>query len=69
MLDLRTDRELWRFLIPTTDKPTYFINELRRFIRHFPLPADQTGTAMKIADRKRHVLIATPLLSSKRVTC
>lgn len=49
MLDLRSNCELWRFLIPTTDKPTYYINELRRFIRSFPIPDDQTGTAMKIA--------------------
>lgn len=49
MLDLRSNLELWRFLIPTTDKPTYYINELRRFIRHFPIPADQTGTALRIA--------------------
>ena len=48
MLDLRSDHELWRFLIPTTDKPTYYINELRHFIRHFPIPDDQTGTALKI---------------------
>lgn len=49
MLDLRSDLKLWHFLIPTTDKPTYYINELRRFIRFFPIPNDQTGTAMKIA--------------------
>lgn len=49
MPDLRSNRELWRFLIPTTDKPTYYINELRRFIRFFPIPDGQTGTAMKIA--------------------
>lgn len=49
MLDLRTNHNLWHFLIPTTDKPTYYINELRRFIRFFPIPDDQTGTAMKIA--------------------
>lgn len=49
MLDLRTNHELWHFLIPTTDKPTYYINELRRFIRFFPIPDDQTGTAMRIA--------------------
>lgn len=49
MLDLRFNHELWRFLVPTTDKPTYYINELRRFIRHFPIPDDQTGTAMEIA--------------------
>lgn len=49
MLDLRSNLDLWRFLIPTTDKPTYYISGLRRFIRHFPIPADQTGTAMKIA--------------------
>lgn len=49
MLDLRSNHELWHFLIPTTDKPTYYINELRRFIRHFPTPDDQTGTAMRIA--------------------
>ena len=49
MLDLRANHELWHFLIPTTDKPTYYINELRRFIRFFPIPENQTGTAMKIA--------------------
>ena len=49
MLDLRHNHELWRFLIPTTDKPTYYINELRRFIRLFPIPDDQTGTALRIA--------------------
>ena len=49
MLDLRTNHDLWHFLIPTTDKPTYYINELRRFIRFFPIPDDQTGTAMRIA--------------------
>ena len=49
MLDLRTNHELWHFLIPTTDKPTYYINELRRFIRFFPIPNDQTGTALRIA--------------------
>lgn len=49
MLDLRSNHELWHFLIPTTDKPTYYINELRRFIRHFPIPNDQTGSAMEIA--------------------
>lgn len=49
MLDLRSNHELWHFLIPTTDKPTYYINELRRFIRFFPIPDDQTGDAMKIA--------------------
>lgn len=49
MLDLRSNLDLWRFLIPTTVKPTYYINELRRFIRFFPIPVDQTGTAMKIA--------------------
>jgi len=49
MLDLRSNHELWHFLIPTTDKPTYYINELRRFIRCFPIPTDQTGTAMEIA--------------------
>ena len=49
MIDLRSNHELWHFLIPTTDKPTYYINELRRFIRFFPIPDDQTGTAMRIA--------------------
>lgn len=49
MLDLRSNHELWHFLIPTTDKPSYYINELRRFIRFFPIPDDQTGTAMEIA--------------------
>ena len=49
MVDLRSNHELWYFLTPTTDKPTYYINELRRFIRLFPIPDDQTGTAMKIA--------------------
>lgn len=49
MLDLRSNHELWHFLIPTTNKPTYYINELRRFIRFFPIPDDQTGTAMEIA--------------------
>lgn len=49
MVDLRSNHELWHFLIPTTDKPTYYINELRRFIRFFPIPDDQTGYAMKIA--------------------
>lgn len=49
MLDLRSNHELWHFLTPTTDKPTYYINELRRFIRLFPIPDDQTGTAMEIA--------------------
>lgn len=49
MLDLRSNHKLWYFLIPTTDKPTYYINELRRFIRTFPIPDDQTGTAMRIA--------------------
>ena len=49
MVDLRSSHELWHFLIPTTDKPTYYINELRRFIRFFHIPDDQTGTAMKIA--------------------
>ena len=49
MLDLRTNHGFWHFLIPTTDKPTYYINELRRFIRFFPIPDDQTGTAMRIA--------------------
>lgn len=49
MLDLRSNHELWHFLTPTTDKPTYYINELRRFIRFFPIPDDQTGTAMEIA--------------------
>lgn len=49
MLDLRSNHELWHFLIPTTDKPIYYINELRRFIRFFPIPDDQTGTAMRIA--------------------
>lgn len=49
MIDLRTNIELWRFLIPTTDKPTYYINELRRFLRFFPIPDDQTGTALNIA--------------------
>lgn len=48
MLDLRSDHQLWNFLVPTTDKPTYYINELRRYIRHFPIPDDQTGTALKI---------------------
>lgn len=48
MLDLRSNHNLWHFLIPTTDKPTYYINELRRFIRHFPIPDDQTGTALTI---------------------
>lgn len=48
MIDLRSNDKLWHFLIPTTDKPTYYINELRRFIRTFPIPDDQTGTAMKI---------------------
>lgn len=49
MLDLRSNHDLWHFLIPTTVKPTYYINELRRFIRSFPIPDDQTGTAMEIA--------------------
>jgi len=49
MLDLRSNHELWHFLTPTTDKPTYYINELRHFIRFFPIPDDQTGTAMEIA--------------------
>ena len=49
MTDLRSNLDLWYFLTPTTDKPTHYINELRRFIRHFPIPDDQTGTAMKIA--------------------
>lgn len=49
MLDLRSNHDLWHFLIPTSVKPTYYINELRRFIRFFPTPDDQTGTAMKIA--------------------
>lgn len=49
MIDLRTNHELWHFLIPTTVKPTYYINELRRFIRFFHIPDDQTGTAMRIA--------------------
>lgn len=49
MIDLRSNHKLWNFLIPTTDKPTYYINELRRFIRFFPIPDGQTGTAMKIA--------------------
>lgn len=49
MIDLRSNTDLWLFLIPTTDKPTYYINELRRFIRHFPIPDNQTGTAMRIA--------------------
>ena len=49
MIDLRSNHELWHFLIPTTDKPTYYINELRRFIRFFPIPDDQTGTAMRVA--------------------
>lgn len=49
MIDLRSNTSLWYFLVPTTDKSTYYINELRRFIRHFPIPDDQTGTAMKIA--------------------
>jgi hypothetical protein len=49
MLDLRSNTKLWRFLIPTTDKPTYYINELRRFLRFFPIPDDQTGTALNIA--------------------
>jgi hypothetical protein len=49
MIDLRSNHELWDFLIPTTVKPTYYINELRRFIRFFPIPDDQTGTAMRIA--------------------
>jgi len=48
MIDLRHNHELWHFLIPTTDKPTYFINELRRFIRHFHIPDDQTGIALNI---------------------
>lgn len=48
MLDLRTNHQLWHFLIPTTDKPTYFINELRRYIRSFPIPDNQTGTALRI---------------------
>ena len=49
MIDLRSNIELWHFLIPTTDKPTYYINELRRFLRFFPIPDDQTGTALNIA--------------------
>ena len=49
MFDLRSNIELWRFLIPTTDKPTYYINELRRFLRFFPIPDGQTGTALNIA--------------------
>ena len=49
MIDLPSNHELWDFLIPTTVKPTYYINELRRFIRFFPIPDDQTGTAMRIA--------------------
>lgn len=49
MLDLRSNIELWHFLTPTTDKPTYYINELRRFLRFFPIPDDQTGTALNIA--------------------
>lgn len=49
MLDLRSNHELRYFLMPTTDKPTYYINKLRRFIRFFPIPDDQTGTALKIA--------------------
>ena len=49
MLAFRTNHQLWHFLIPTTDKPTYYINELRRFIRFFHIPDDQTGTAMRIA--------------------
>lgn len=49
MVDLRSNTDLWHFLIPTTVKPTYYINELRLFIRSFPIPDDQTGTAMRIA--------------------
>lgn len=49
MIDLRSNTDLYHFLIPTTTKPTYYINELRRFIRFFPIPNDQTGTAMTIA--------------------
>ena len=49
MIDLRSNTKLWHFLIPTTDKPTYYINELRHFLRFFPIPDDQTGTAMNIA--------------------
>lgn len=49
MIDLRSNTTLWHFLVPTTDKPTYYINELRRFLRFFPIPDDQTGTALNIA--------------------
>ena len=49
MIDLRSNIDLWYFLVPTTTKPKYYINELRRFIRFFPIPDDQTGTAMRIA--------------------
>lgn len=49
MIDLRSNTKLWHFLIPTTDKPTYYINELRRFLRFFPIPDGQTGTALNIA--------------------
>lgn len=49
MIDLRSNIELWHFLVPTTDKPTYYINELRRFLRFFPIPDGQTGTALNIA--------------------
>lgn len=49
MIDLRSNVKLWHFLVPTTDKSTYYINELRRFLRFFPIPDDQTGTALNIA--------------------
>lgn len=49
MLDLRYDDQLYNFLRPTTTKPTYFINQLRLYIRSFHIPVSQLGIAMKIA--------------------
>lgn len=49
MLDLRYNDQLYNFLRPTTTKSTYFINQLRLFIRSFPIPDSQLGIAMKIA--------------------
>lgn len=49
MLDLRFNDELYTFLKPTSTSPTYYISNLRRYIRHFHIPDSQLGIAMKIA--------------------
>ncbi len=49
MIDLRNDDKLYAFLTPTTTKPKYYIENLRRYIRFYPIPDGQTGVAMNIA--------------------